>query len=160
MKPYNENKQGNIIKRTFSEGVSENELVWHRDHEDRIVKVLKETDWMVQFDNELPQKMVVGEEIRIPKNVYHRVIKGSGDLQIEIFETDFKNHLNNSEKNSIFNQNYLKMKLKETFSYEEPLVLPAEPVTKPKESPAIQPSRRNKPFLPERETQPDPKAKD
>jgi hypothetical protein len=50
------------------------------------------------------------------------------------------------------------MKLNETFNYEEPLVLPAEPVTKPKESPMVQPSRRNKPFLPERESQPDPKA--
>ena len=50
------------------------------------------------------------------------------------------------------------MRLQETFNHEEPLVLPAEPKTKPKESPMIQPSRRNKPFLPERETQPDPKA--
>lgn len=66
--------------------------------------------------------------------------------------------LNISENFSIFNKNYLKMRLQETFNHEEPLVLPAEPKTKPKESPMIQPSRRNKPFLPERETQPDPKA--
>jgi hypothetical protein len=34
------------------------------------------------------------------------------------------------------------------------------PTTKPKESPMVQPSRRNKPFLPERESQPDPKAEE
>ena len=67
-------------------------------------------------------------------------------------------NLNVSENFSIFDKNYLKMKLNETFNYEEPLVLPAEPVTKPKESPMVQPSRRNKPFLPERKSQPDPKA--
>jgi hypothetical protein len=66
--------------------------------------------------------------------------------------------LNISEKFIIFDENYLKMRILETFNHEEPLVLPAEPKTKPKESPMIQPSRRNKPFLPERETQPDPKA--
>jgi hypothetical protein len=68
--------------------------------------------------------------------------------------------LNNSENFSIFDKIDIKMKLKETFNYEEPLVLPAEPKTKPKESPMVQPSRRNKPFLPERETQPDPKAEE
>ena len=67
-------------------------------------------------------------------------------------------NLNISENFSIFDKNYLKMKLNETFNYEEPMVLPAEPITKPKESPRVQPSRRNKPFLPERESQPDPKA--
>ena len=89
MKPYKESKNGNIIRRTFSHDVSENELVWHRDHEDRVVLPLNENDWMVQFDNELPTKLMVGEEYFIPKNVYHRVIKGSGDLMVEIIETNF-----------------------------------------------------------------------
>ena len=309
MKPYSETENGNIVRRTFSDNVPESELVWHRDHEDRVVLPLNENDWMVQFDNELPRKLVVGEEYFIPKNTFHRVIKGSGELQVEIIKTDFneiieegdkkakrdacyhkvrarydvwpsayasgalvkcrkvgaanwgnksneseeisedlneltvyeakktdfskeksqglhgwfsrkggegssgwvdcntcrKNPetgrkkckpcgrqegekrkypacrptpsacgtrgkgkkwgkkstsegLNISENFSIFNKNYLKMRLQETFNHEEPLVLPAEPKTKPKESPMIQPSRRNKPFLPERETQPDPKA--
>jgi hypothetical protein len=71
-----------------------------------------------------------------------------------------ENDLNNHKKNSIFDKNYLKMKLIETFNHEEPLVLPAEPITKPKESPVVQPSRRDKPFLPLRESQPKPKAKE
>lgn len=89
MKPYKESKNGNIIRRTFSHDVSESELVWHRDREDRIVLPLNENDWMVQFDNELPTKLMVGEEYFIPKNVYHRVIKGNGDLMVEIIETNF-----------------------------------------------------------------------
>jgi hypothetical protein len=67
--------------------------------------------------------------------------------------------LNVSKNFSILDKNTIKMKLHEAFNYEEPLVLPAKPKTKPKETPMIQPSRKNKPFLPERETQPNPKAK-
>jgi hypothetical protein len=307
MKPYKETENGNIVRRTFSSNIPESELVWHRDHEDRVVLPLNENDWMVQFDNELPTKLTVGEEYFIPKDTFHRVIKGSGELQVEIIKTDFdelieeaekktkrdacyhkvkarydvwpsayasgalvkcrkvgaanwgnksneseesieeeltvyeakktdyskeksqglhgwfsrkggegssgwvdcntcrkdpdtgrkkckpcgrqdgekrkypacrptpssggtrgkgkkwgkkstSEELNMSEIFSIFDKNYLKMRLQETFNYEEPLVLPSEPKTIPKESPAIQPSRRNKPFLPKRETQPDPKA--
>jgi len=89
MKPYSEEKNGNIIRRTFSEDVANSELTWHRDREDRIVKVMSETDWMIQFDNELPKKLKINETISIPKNTFHRVIKGSGDLMVEITETDF-----------------------------------------------------------------------
>jgi hypothetical protein len=308
MKPYKETENGNIIRRTFSDNIPESELVWHRDHEDRVVLPLNENNWMVQFDNELPMKLNVGEEFFIPKETFHRVIKGSGELQVEIIKTDFdevieegekkakrdacyhkvrarydvwpsayasgalvkcrkvgaanwgnksnegeenldelevyeakktdfskeksqglhgwfsrkggegssgwvdcntcrkdpdtgrkkckpcgrqdgekrkypacrptpsscgtrgkgkkwgkkstNEGLNISEKFSIFDKNEIKMRLHETFNYEEPLVLPAEPKTKPKESPMIQPSRRNKPFLPERESQPDPKAEE
>ena len=98
MKPYNETKNGNIIRRTFSDNVPESELVWHRDHEDRVVLPLNENDWSVQFDNELPRKLVVGEEYFIPKGVYHRVIKGSGELQVEIIETDFDEVIEEGEK--------------------------------------------------------------
>ena len=34
-----------------------NELVWHRDREDRIVEAIKDTDWLIQLDNELPKKL-------------------------------------------------------------------------------------------------------
>jgi hypothetical protein len=89
MKPYIETKNGNVIKRTFSESVDNSELVWHRDKKDRIVKVLSENDWMIQFDNELPIKMNINEEYYIPKESFHRVIKGNGELVVEITETDF-----------------------------------------------------------------------
>ena len=82
MKPYTEQKTGNIIRRTFSHLVESEELTWHRDREDRIVIPLNENDWMVQFDNELP--ISFEKEIFIPKGVMHRIIKGNGDLKLRI----------------------------------------------------------------------------
>lgn len=82
--PYNEKREDGTIVRTFSQDVSQEELVWHRDRRDRRVTVLNETDWQFQFDNELPQ--VLKDTIFIPKNIYHRVIKGTGNLDIQIQE--------------------------------------------------------------------------
>lgn len=80
--PFEELIERDYVVRTFSEGVDNTELVWHRDKEDRIVKSVGNTDWMVQLDNELPKPLT--ETIFIPKNTYHRVIKGSGDLTVKI----------------------------------------------------------------------------
>lgn len=90
MNPYKENRNGNIIRRTFDSNVDKSELTWHRDHEDRIVIPLNENDWYVQMDNELPVKLNENEEFFIPKNTFHRVIKGSKDLMVEIIETTFE----------------------------------------------------------------------
>jgi len=89
-KPYVEERNLNIIKRTFNEDINENELVWHRDREDRIVIPLYENNWMLQLDNELPIRLNVNEEYFITKNTFHRVIKGSGELTVEIIETNFE----------------------------------------------------------------------
>ena len=82
--PYSERRKDNLIVRTFSQDIDEEELVWHRDREDRQVTVLEETDWQFQFDNELPQ--VLKNTIFIPKNTYHRLIKGTGELNVHIIE--------------------------------------------------------------------------
>lgn len=82
--PYSEIRKHNLIVRTFSQDIDEEELVWHRDREDREVTVLEETDWQFQFDNELPQ--VLKNTIFIPKNTYHRLIKGTGELNVHIIE--------------------------------------------------------------------------
>ena len=84
MNPYSERRKDNLIVRTFSQDIDEKELVWHRDREDREVTVLEETDWQFQFDNELPQ--VLKNTIFIPKNTYHRLIKGTGELNVHITE--------------------------------------------------------------------------
>ena len=84
MNPYSERRKDNLIVRTFSQDIDEEELVWHRDREDREVTVLEETDWQFQFDNELPQ--VLKDTIFIPKNTYHRLIKGTGELNVHITE--------------------------------------------------------------------------
>lgn len=72
----------NRVVRTFSEDTPSEELKWHRDAEDRTVTPLRETDWMLQIDNRLPQR--IEGSITIPAGVYHRVIKGSGNLHVEI----------------------------------------------------------------------------
>jgi hypothetical protein len=82
--PYSQKRENNLIVRTFSQNIDEDELVWHRDEKDREVTVLQETDWQFQFDNELPQ--LLKDVIFIPKNTYHRVIKGTGELNLQILE--------------------------------------------------------------------------
>lgn len=83
--PFKEKTIGeNIFLRTFDQDVDSGEYVWHRDREDRIIESLSQTDWMVQMDNELPKK--ISGKIFIPKGVYHRVIKGSGNLKIKLIK--------------------------------------------------------------------------
>jgi hypothetical protein len=52
------------------------------DREDRIVEIIGETDWQLQMDNELPKTM--SGKLFIPKEVWHRIIKGNGDLKVRI----------------------------------------------------------------------------
>jgi len=59
-------------------------LKWHEDEEDRIMYVSEMTDWKFQFDNELPIELHPSKQIHIPQGRVHRLIKGSGDLTIEI----------------------------------------------------------------------------
>ncbi len=71
--------------------------------------------------------------------------------------------LKESIKSSIFDENYLKMRIQETFNQDaEPMVQPQiKPQVVPspdKVQPNIAPSRKNKPFLPMPEVTPDPKA--
>jgi hypothetical protein len=82
MKPYNEIIEKSVVIRTFSSSIDESELKWHWDDEDRLVEAIDETDWMFQFDNELPINM--NQKIFIPRGTMHRVIKGTGDLKIKI----------------------------------------------------------------------------
>lgn len=67
--------------RTFSEDLDEEELVWHRDREDRLITATNVTDWQIQLDNNLPEAIT---EKFIPKGVYHRIIKGTGSLKLLI----------------------------------------------------------------------------
>jgi quercetin dioxygenase-like cupin family protein len=75
-------------RRTFSGSVVPEELVWHRDAEDRTVKVITSEGWYLQLDDELPREMKSGDTYFIPRGVWHRVIrKGDGDLVVEIVST-------------------------------------------------------------------------
>ena len=84
MKPYKQVQTLEYIYRKFTQDILEEELVWHRDQNDREVEILEPTDWMFQFDNQIPQQLK--DRLFIPKDTYHRVIKGTGDLQIRIKE--------------------------------------------------------------------------
>lgn len=84
-KPYSDIILTEIEKiRTFNQDVDSGELMWHRDREDRLVEVIEGEDWQVQLDNELPIELKPGSKIFIPEGVYHRVIKGLGDLKVKI----------------------------------------------------------------------------
>jgi hypothetical protein len=81
--PFQESKiTDTTYIRTFYENVDSGDLHWHRDREDRIIESTHQTDWMFQIDNELPQKLE--KFIFIPKGVYHRLIKGNGDLILKV----------------------------------------------------------------------------
>jgi hypothetical protein len=84
--PFKEKVTNGIKKRVFNEGVDDHELKWHFDERDRKVKVVKSNGWLLQMDNGLPTQLNEGDIITIPKGVYHRVIKGSGDLIVKIKE--------------------------------------------------------------------------
>ncbi len=83
--PYEDfNKEGYLI-REFSHNTDSFEYVWHRDKEDRIVETTHKTDWQFQFDNKLPQRLSENK-LFIPKETYHRLIKGTGDLKVKIYK--------------------------------------------------------------------------
>lgn len=82
-RPYSEIREDGFIIREFSQNISPFELVWHRDKADRIVEAMHETDWLFQLDNELPIPI---DKIFIPKETYHRLIKGKGKLKVKIKE--------------------------------------------------------------------------
>ena len=80
--PFQETKlSDNEFIRVFSQDTDSGEYMWHRDFEDRIIESIVETDWLIQIDNELPK---VIDKVLIPMGVYHRVIKGTGDLKIKL----------------------------------------------------------------------------
>ena len=83
MLPFQEIKlSDNTFIREFKQDTDSGEFMWHRDHEDRIVESIGETDWLIQIDNELPKE--IKDKVLIPMGVYHRLIKGTGDLKIKL----------------------------------------------------------------------------
>ncbi len=82
--PFSEKINNGFYIRTFSSDLNENELKWHFDEEDRIVICENDTDWLFQFDNELPITINKNEPIFIQKNIFHRIIKGTNNLKLKI----------------------------------------------------------------------------
>ena len=86
-KPYIEEIKDGFTIRQFSDKTPSFEFVWHRDKEDRIVQATHDTDWLFQLDNDVPQGLSENK-LFIPKETYHRLIKGSGDLVVKIWQKD------------------------------------------------------------------------
>jgi hypothetical protein len=85
--PYTEKKLwDNTYLRTFSENTPETDLIWHLDREDRVIEATHLTDWKFQFDDQLP--ISLNNSISIPKNTFHRIIKGNNDCTIRITKYD------------------------------------------------------------------------
>ena len=81
--PFVEKSLGNNqYIREFSDDVDTHELEWHIDKEDRIVESIQNDGWEIQLDNELPK--ILNDKLFIPKETYHRVIKGNGKLIVRI----------------------------------------------------------------------------
>jgi hypothetical protein len=80
--PFTELKEQGYYIREFSQEVPEEELVWHRDREDRIVEPLHNTDWKLQLDDELP--VIIDKPIFIKRDIFHRLIKGTDSLKIKV----------------------------------------------------------------------------
>ena len=71
--------------RTFDSNISQTELEWHVDKEDRLIEIIENSgNWQFQMDNKLPITLNVATEYYIPKETYHRIIKGSGKLKVKI----------------------------------------------------------------------------
>ena len=82
--PFSESQieKGSIetVHRIFKSDLNPEELKWHWDEEDRIIRPIDETDWMFQYDNQLP--IPIKSKIEIQKGTWHRIIKGTGDLHL------------------------------------------------------------------------------
>ena len=86
-RPYSEKKEDGYTIREFSHDTPSFEFVWHRDKEDRWVECTHDTDWQFQLDNEIP-RVLTKNKLFIPKETYHRLIKGTGDLVVKIWQKD------------------------------------------------------------------------
>ena len=86
--PYTDTQLSSPHKfvRHFSENIDDSECVWHRDRQDRTVRVLSGSDWRFQHDNRVPFLLSVGDTVSIRAGEFHRLIKGTGQLVLEITE--------------------------------------------------------------------------
>jgi len=88
-RPYSQKQENGYIIREFLENTPSFEFVWHRDKEDRIVQATHDTNWQFQLDNDIPRTLDKNK-LFIPKETYHRLIKGTGDLVVKIWQNEAK----------------------------------------------------------------------
>ena len=84
--PFQQEFINGKIRRTFSPDVDSEELKWHQDLRDRKVTIIESGGWQFQMDDSVPNKLSNAEQILIPKFAWHRVLKGTGTLIVDIEE--------------------------------------------------------------------------
>tara|TARA_R110000764_G_scaffold211494_1_gene297590 strand:- start:8353 stop:8619 length:267 start_codon:yes stop_codon:yes gene_type:complete len=84
-KPYRETPGKEYSVREFLQSTSSLEYVWHRDKEDRYVQPINYSDWKLQLDNTVPVEFG-NSKLFIPKETYHRLIKGTGDITLKVWK--------------------------------------------------------------------------
>lgn len=89
--PFCEQIKDGWYHRTFKSDLNDEDLKWHYDEENRLMITTYETDWMFQYDNQLPFKIELHTTYVIPKGQYHRLIKGTGDLEVKILKLKGEN---------------------------------------------------------------------
>ena len=57
----------NSFIRKFSKDVDKDELVWHRDREDREIEIVSGEGWSFQKENTLPLSLKSGDKVLIKK---------------------------------------------------------------------------------------------
>lgn len=72
--------------RVFDVSVNDNELIWHRDHHTRFIEIKEGKNWKLQIEDHMPFLLNVGKTYVIPKNVYHRLHRGTTKLSLSIYE--------------------------------------------------------------------------
>ena len=81
---------GGMRRRKFSSVLSSDELIWHRDREHRLVRVVEGRGWSLQLDSSFPVLLEEGAVEPIPAEMWHRlhVSEGATDLVVEIESVD------------------------------------------------------------------------
>lgn len=74
----------NFQIRKFKALKKTDETDWHRDKENREVKLLSGSGWLIQLDNEVPTILEKERIYKIPAGVWHRIIRTSNATDIEV----------------------------------------------------------------------------
>lgn len=110
--PYQEEFNDIFYLRTFNQDTPDQELKWHFDDENRKIIPTKGDNWKIQIDESLPEELIIGKEYFIPVDVYHRIIKGNGDLEIKLYKLDsikgeYPKHTRAHSEDKRFSDNFL-----------------------------------------------------
>jgi len=65
--------RNNLFLRHFNHSLTQNELKWHKDNDNRLIYSLLPTNWCIQLDNEFPIR-ITQDPIFITMHVFHRLI--------------------------------------------------------------------------------------